>query len=159
MEEYKKIKPFETEILKKISHPNIIKFYEAFEDGVNIYIVLEYCEVGDLEQFMLLSGKPFPEDVARSIIYFTSKALVCLNQSNVCHRDLKPSNIFFSSSFQVRLADFGFARMDVSDEMLMESYCGTPLYMGPELFEGKTEYNRSVDVWSLGVILYHMVFG
>lgn len=77
---------------------------------------------------------------------------------NVVHRDLKLANILISEDFTIKLADFGFAKQAGPDNVL-ESYCGTPLTMAPEILKNQYKYSAKCDMWSLGVILYQMVCG
>jgi serine/threonine protein kinase len=149
----------EIEIMKEIinySHSNIIKCYDVIDDIDVIYIVMEYCDGGDFSS--LLIKKPIKYEYIKYFFQQIISAMVFLHDNKIIHRDIKPKNILILNKNKIlKLADFGFAKhLDTFKRTL--TVCGSPLYMAPEIYQ-KVGYTESVDVWSLGIILYEMVFG
>jgi len=147
----------EIDILKYISHPNIIHLIDVIISERSIYIVLEYCR-GDLSQFLQLYSGGIPESTAVSFTKQLRDALKIFNELGIMHRDLKPQNILLSDlsdSAILKIADFGFAKFA---EDLSSTICGSPMYMAPEIIKNQP-YNESVDLWSLGIILWEMLTG
>ena len=148
----------EIEILRKISHPNIINIFEIFEDYKQYYIICEYCEGGEL--FSIISRKGFfSEKEAAKIIQQILQAVNYLHTNNIIHRDLKPENIIFVSNDKdiIKLIDFGTA-IEVKDKgKKLKKIIGTPYYIAPEVL--KENYNEKCDVWSCGVILFILLCG
>lgn len=145
----------EIEILKGLRHENIVLLLDTFETKTDFCLVIEYCQ-GELFE-ILEEDKSLPEDVIRSIAQQLVSALHYLHSNRIIHRDMKPQNILISHTGVVKLCDFGFARA-MRENTLMTSIKGTPLYMSPELVQ-EQPYNNTVDLWSLGVILYELFVG
>ena len=147
----------EIQICKTLSHPNIVSTLDVVYDksGGNIYLILEYCSGGDLSQF--LKGRAMKEKYVRKFMYQISKGLKYLSDNQILHRDLKPQNILLDEKGDLKIADFGFARY-IDGDTMVETLCGTPLYMAPEIIK-KQKYNEKSDLWSVGVIMYQMLFG
>ncbi|EGR34492.1 protein kinase domain protein [Ichthyophthirius multifiliis] len=148
----------EINILLKLNHPNIIKFYEYKKTQNNVYLIFEYCELGDLENYMKKyhDGR-FPISFAQKVMNQISKAFKEVRRLKIVHRDLKLANILINKDLIVKLSDFGFAK-HFEENILLQSYCGTPITMAPEILK-RQQYNEKCDIWSLGVILYQMIFG
>ncbi|CAD8107158.1 unnamed protein product [Paramecium primaurelia] len=149
----------EIEILRQLDHPNIIKLIDFKRTQNHYYLVFEYCENGDLDAYIRKyspNGK-LPEEEVRRIVQQLAQALQQMYKLRIVHRDLKLANILVSKNFQIKLADFGFAKYMEEDQYLT-SYCGTPLTMAPEILQRK-QYNEKCDVWSVGVIIYQMIYG
>lgn len=149
----------EIDILKYISHPNIIHLIDVVVSGKSIYIILEYCG-GDLSQFLQQNPRGINETVATNFTKQICEALKIFNELGIIHRDLKPQNILMSDISEMatlKIADFGFAKF-ASGEDLSNTVCGSPLYMAPEIMKNQS-YNESVDLWSLGIILWEMLTG
>lgn len=149
----------EIEIMKEMinySHPNIIKCYDVIDDIDVIYIVMEYCDGGDFSS--LLIKKPIKYEYIKYFFQQIIKAMFFLHNNEIIHRDIKPKNILILNKEKIlKLADFGFAKhLDTFKRTL--TVCGSPLYMAPEIYQ-KVGYTEAVDVWSLGIILYEMVYG
>jgi len=148
----------EIEILRKISHPNIINIFEIFEDYKQYYIICEYCEGGEL--FSIISRKGFfSEKEAAKIIQQILQAVNYLHTNNIIHRDLKPENIIFVSNDKdiIKLIDFGTA-IEIKDKgKKLKKVIGTPYYIAPEVL--KENYNEKCDIWSCGVILFILLCG
>lgn len=143
-------------ILRRLDHCNIITIMDSFETEGEFVIVTEYAQ-GDLFQ-ALEDDRYLPEDEVRKIAIQLIQALHMLHSNRIIHRDMKPQNILIGSKQQVKLCDFGFARAISHDASMLTSIKGTPLYMAPELVQEKP-YTYSVDLWSLGVILYELAVG
>lgn len=146
----------EIEILKGLRHENIVLLLDTFETKTEFCMVTDF---GQGELFEILEeDKSLPEDVIRSIAQQLVSALYYLHSNRIIHRDMKPQNILISHGGVVKLCDFGFARAMSSNTLVLTSIKGTPLYMSPELVQ-EQPYNNTVDLWSLGVILYELFVG
>ena len=146
----------EIDILRRLTHPNIVQMLDAFETKSEFCVVTEYAQ-GEL--FEILEDDGFlPEDQVRGIAVQLVSALQYLHSHRIIHRDMKPQNILIGSDRRVKLCDFGFARAMGQNTMVLKSIKGTPLYMAPELVQ-EMPYNHTVDLWSLGVILYELYVG
>ncbi|CAD8070033.1 unnamed protein product [Paramecium primaurelia] len=144
----------EIEISKKLKNKNIVELYDSFKTEKYIYIIFEYCSNGDLE--ILFKKNRFQEAEVKAIFQQIIGGIKYLYQQKVVHRDIKLANIYINQEWIIKLGDFGFAR---NFDNYMQSYCGTPITMAPEIICGKGEYDEKCDIWSLGMILYMMVFG
>ena len=155
----------EINILRLLQHPNIILIKDIKRTQNNIYLILEYCHLGDLENYIekfyydkALRLYHMPEAVVQKIVSQLSEGFKLMRERNIVHRDLKLANILVSKDFVIKLADFGFAKFQENSTMLLESYCGTPITMAPEILK-KHAYNEKCDIWSLGIIIYKMLVG
>lgn len=157
LNKYEKTIKRETEIMKKLNHPYIIKLYDTLIDNntENVYLVMQYCEKGDLAKY--LNKRPLKEKYALKYLKQISEAIKYLLESNILHRDLKPNNILMTNVGNIALTDFGFARYFESD-LLLQTICGSPLYMAPEIIKNK-KYDYKSDLWSIGIIFYEMLMG
>jgi serine/threonine-protein kinase ULK/ATG1 len=142
----------EAKILKKLNHPNIIKLYDIYEDIGEIYIIMEYCE----ETMMKIMELTLTEVKIKYYIKQLVDGLYYLQKKNIVHRDIKPANILLKNDI-IKIADFGFARMLNDSTSMMDTICGSPLYMAPEILF-KTKYSSKSDLWSVGVIIYQMIY-
>ena len=146
-------KYFESEIecMKKMHHVNIIKFYEVIKRRKNeIYMILEYCDNGDLSEY-IDNGQTLHDS---KFYYEILDALQYLYKKDILHRDIKPQNILIHN-WTIKLSDFGFAKT-FERNTLITTFCGSPLYMAPEIINTR-EYNCTSDIWSLGVVLYELL--
>jgi len=149
----------EINILRELNHPNIVRQYETFTDESNskLYIVMEYCENGDLDKLILQNknnNKIIDEQLIWDILIQTLNALKYIhNDKNIIHRDIKPSNIFLDKNYNIKLGDFGLSRKYFNE--YANTILGTPLYMAPELLE-KKKYNVEADIWALGCSIYEI---
>ncbi|KAI1713213.1 protein kinase domain-containing protein [Ditylenchus destructor] len=147
----------EIQVLKHIKHPHIIKLYQVMETKAMIYLVTEYAPNGEI--FDLISKqRRLTEDNAREKFWQIISAVQYLHNFNIVHRDLKAENLLLDSNFQIKLADFGFSNFYNKSETL-NTFCGSPPYAAPEVFEGKRYAGPEIDIWSLGVVLYVLVCG
>ncbi|NXQ14283.1 NEK3 kinase, partial [Peucedramus taeniatus] len=146
----------EAVLLAKMKHPNIVAFKESFEADGHLYIVMEYCDDGDLMQkIKQQGGNLFPED--RILHWFVQMCLAVkhIHDKRVLHRDIKSKNVFLTQSGKVKLGDFGSARLLAHPMSYACTYVGTPYYVPPEIWES-LPYNNKSDIWSLGCILYEL---
>ena len=130
--------------------------HDAFETENEFCVVMEYAQ-GELFE-VLEDDRTLPELEVKEIARQLVSALHYLHTNRVIHRDMKPQNVLVGANKVVKLCDFGFARSIRSQSMVMTSIKGTPLYMAPELVQ-EQPYNHTVDLWSLGVILYELFVG
>ncbi|XP_051854398.1 serine/threonine-protein kinase Nek2 isoform X1 [Antechinus flavipes] len=155
----------EVNLLRELKHPNIVRYYDRIIDRSNttLYIVMEYCEGGDLASVITKCTKErhySDEDfVLRVMTQLTLALKECHRRSDgghtVLHRDLKPANVFLDSKKNVKLGDFGLARILNHDTSFAKTFVGTPYYMSPEQMN-RMSYNEKSDIWSLGCLLYEL---
>jgi serine/threonine protein kinase len=150
---------YEIDIYKKLDHPNIIKLYDVIRNETKhrIYIILEYCENGTLHE--LITKKQLTE--LQILDYFTQlrNAFKYMTICRIMHRDLKPQNLLICNDYKtIKLGDFGFAKEIGSENDMVETLCGSPLFMAPEIIM-REKYTMKADLWSLGLILYKLIYG
>ncbi|XP_051025826.1 serine/threonine-protein kinase Nek3 [Acomys russatus] len=146
----------EAVLLAKMKHPNIVAFKESFEAEGYLYIVMEYCDGGDLMQrIKQQKGKLFPEDTILNWFIQICLGVNHIHKKRVLHRDIKSKNVFLTQNGKVKLGDFGSARLLSSPMAFACTYVGTPYYVPPEIWEN-LPYNNKSDIWSLGCILYEL---
>lgn len=149
----------EIQILKSLENVNIVKFYESIEDSNYLYLVFEYVKGGSLFDYLNSKpGKKVNEKEARRIFSQIVKAIQYCHHKNVVHRDLKLDNILLDENKNMKIIDFGFAVV-VNTVCKLNLFCGTSLYMAPEIINRQDYWGPPVDIWSLGVILYTMLSG
>uniref|UniRef100_A0A8D8YNW0 Serine/threonine-protein kinase ULK3 n=1 Tax=Cacopsylla melanoneura TaxID=428564 RepID=A0A8D8YNW0_9HEMI len=146
----------EIKVLKLLHHEHIVSMIDFLWDERYVYIVLEYCDGGDLSSLIKSSETKLSEFQVQRFVRQLVLALKYLREHNVCHLDLKPQNILIKNN-RLKLGDFGFARFLLPSDN-SASLQGSPLYMAPEILAG-AEYNASADLWSLGVLTYEALFG
>ncbi|XP_050445773.1 serine/threonine-protein kinase ULK3 [Cataglyphis hispanica] len=148
----------EIKLLNVLKHEHIVEMKDFFWDEGHIYIVMEYCDGGDLSRFIKKKHK-LPENVCRRFLQQLALALRYLRDHNVCHMDLKPQNLLLTRKPQLvlKVGDFGFAQY-LSNSEHKFAIRGSPLYMAPEMLL-KHKYDARVDLWSVGVIMYECLFG
>ncbi|RMZ55181.1 hypothetical protein APUTEX25_005459 [Auxenochlorella protothecoides] len=146
----------EIDILRTMRHEHIIQMLDAFETATDFCVVTEFAQ-GELFQ-ILEDDRSLSEGVVRDVARQLVAALHYLHSHRIIHRDMKPQNILLSAAGTVKLCDFGFARSLSAHTLMVTSVKGTPLYMAPELVQERP-YNHTVDLWSLGVILYELYVG
>ena len=148
----------EIEILKDINHEHIVKLRDFQWDNNNVFLVLEYCSGGDLSMFLRKYVR-LPERIARKFLRQLGLALQFIHSQSIAHMDLKPQNLLLYSKNDptLKVGDFGFAQQLLGKEG-RDNLRGSPLYMAVEMFCSDS-YDASVDLWSVGVILYETLFG
>jgi len=146
----------EFSLLRKLDHKNIIKLHDIIIDknSHNMYLALDYYKNGDLSKF--LNNRSLKEKFAKKYMFQLRDGIQYLFSKNIIHRDLKPQNILLDDNFNLIITDFGLAKHFQNNEM-METMCGSPLYMAPEIMK-RENYSIQSDLWSLGVILYQMLY-
>lgn len=147
----------EVRIMKLLDHPNIVKLFEVIETEKTLYLVMEYASGGEVFDYLVAHGR-MKEKEARSKFRQIISAVQYCHQKNIVHRDLKAENLLLDADMNIKIADFGFSNEFVPGNKL-DTFCGSPPYAAPELFQGKKYDGPEVDVWSLGVILYTLVSG
>lgn len=149
----------ELSFLSSVECPNIIRLFDVFEAENSIFLVLEFCDGGDLASYIRNHGR-VQECVARKFMKQIGAGLEVLRMRRIIHRDLKPENILLSTMENdpiLKIADFGLSRM-LNPNDLAETVCGSPFYMAPEILQFKN-YDDKVDMWSLGAILFELLNG
>ena len=149
----------ETHILHELDHPNIVKYFETFEDLNYVYIVTEYCPKGDLFDMMKRKVEKdgcFNEAEAANILQTLLKAVNHCHNLGITHRDIKPENIMIGDDDNLKLIDFGLSKQ-VTRGGSLHGAVGSVYYISPDVFN-KT-YSNKWDIWALGVILYTLLWG
>uniref|UniRef100_A0A3P8YUF4 non-specific serine/threonine protein kinase n=1 Tax=Esox lucius TaxID=8010 RepID=A0A3P8YUF4_ESOLU len=147
----------EVQIMKLLNHPHIIKLYQVMETKDMLYIVTEYARNGEMFDYLTSNGR-MSEDKARKKFWQILQAVDYCHRHHIVHRDLKTENLLLDANMNIKLADFGFGNFYKTGEPL-STWCGSPPYAAPEVFEGKEYEGPQLDVWSLGVVLYVLVCG
>ena len=149
----------ERDLMVKINSPFIVNIKSAFQDDTNLYLVSEFMQGGDMF-FHMHDGQIviFSHDKTRFYILELVLALESLHKNNMVYRDLKPENILLDSKGHVKLTDFGLSKILEDEDDKAFTLCGTPQYLAPEVLL-KKGYDKMVDWWSLGCVLYEMLMG
>ncbi|XP_068154069.1 serine/threonine-protein kinase par-1 isoform X3 [Drosophila tropicalis] len=147
----------EVQIMSSVQHPNIIHIYEVFENREKMVLVMEFAAGGELYDY-LSERKVLTEEEARRIFRQVATAVYYCHKHKICHRDLKLENILLDEQGNAKIADFGLSNV-FDDQRLLGTFCGSPLYASPEIVEGTPYQGPEVDCWSLGVLLYTLVYG
>uniref|UniRef100_A0A8C4EC98 non-specific serine/threonine protein kinase n=1 Tax=Dicentrarchus labrax TaxID=13489 RepID=A0A8C4EC98_DICLA len=147
----------EVQIMKLLNHPHIIKLYQVMETKDMLYIVTEYAKNGEMFDHLTSNGR-MSEDEARKKFWQILTAVDYCHRHHIVHRDLKTENLLLDANMNIKLADFGFGNFYNAGEPL-STWCGSPPYAAPEVFEGKEYEGPQLDIWSLGVVLYVLVCG
>nr|XP_012312652.1 serine/threonine-protein kinase Nek1 isoform X4 [Aotus nancymaae] len=146
----------EVAVLANMKHPNIVQYRESFEENGSLYIVMDYCEGGDLfKRINAQKGVLFQEDQILDWFVQICLALKHVHDRKILHRDIKSQNIFLTKDGTIQLGDFGIARVLNSTVELARTCIGTPYYLSPEICENKP-YNNKSDIWALGCVLYEL---
>ncbi|XP_039172720.1 CDPK-related kinase 5 isoform X2 [Eucalyptus grandis] len=150
----------EVKILRALSgHTNLVRFYDAFEDPDNVYVVMELCEGGELLDRILSRGGKYSEDDAKAVVVQILNVVAFCHLQGVVHRDLKPENFLYTlkdENSQLKAIDFGLSDFVRPDEKLND-IVGSAYYVAPEVLH--RSYSTEADVWSIGVIAYILLCG
>ncbi|XP_069500771.1 MAP/microtubule affinity-regulating kinase 4 isoform X2 [Ambystoma mexicanum] len=147
----------EVRIMKGLNHPNIVKLFEVIETEKTLYLVMEYASGGEVFDYLVSHGRMKEKEARAKFRQIVSAVHYC-HQKNIVHRDLKAENLLLDADANIKIADFGFSNEFTLGSKL-DTFCGSPPYAAPELFQGKKYDGPEVDIWSLGVILYTLVSG
>lgn len=151
----------EIAILRKVGqHPNIVSMEDFRDDQKHFYIIMELCEGGDLFSKIVETGN-YSELQASKTCRQLASALKFIHEKNITHRDLKPENILLTTddlNAQIKVADFGLSKLMKPNQEIMKTVCGTWAYCAPEVLE-KNDYQKCVDCWTLGVLMYILLSG
>ncbi|XP_071139970.1 uncharacterized protein [Mytilus edulis] len=145
----------EVSILAMLMHPNIVSYYDSFEEDGVLMIEIEYADGGTLSQYLSQRDKPLEEREILVMFQQIVSAIKHIHEQNILHRDLKTANIFLTKEGIIKIGDFGISKMMSSANKGANTVLGTPYYISPEMCEGKQYYDKS-DIWALGCILYEM---
>ena len=150
----------EVEIMSKIRHPNVVRYFESWTDNRNtLSILMEFCESGDLDQLIKSRKRPFKELRIWRILSQIFSGLAHLHENRILHRDMKPSNVLLSRNSEgeevVKIGDLGVARTLGSQSDFAKTIVGTPYYLSPELCEDRP-YDEKSDVWAVGCIAFEL---
>ena len=158
----------EIELLKKLNHPNIVKYYKSFTQNNKIYIIMEYFDNGDLQSY--IKALKFDKDKKNqnkgeiwNIFYQCMQGLNYLHSTGVVHRDIKPQNIFMTKNKIIKIGDFGVSAKFKNIETLRKinslrgTFAGTPSFMAPEILKNQP-YDEKVDIFSMGCVFYEIIF-
>ncbi|GAA6032758.1 hypothetical protein JCM8097_000777 [Rhodosporidiobolus ruineniae] len=144
----------EREMLERVRHPFLVNLWGTFKDSKNLYMVMDFVAGGELFS-LLRKSQRFPDPVAKFFAAEVALALDYLHSLDIIYRDLKPENILLGADGHVKITDFGFAK-HVPD--ITWTLCGTPDYLAPEIVQSRG-YNKSVDWYALGVLMFEMLAG
>ncbi|XP_027961581.1 serine/threonine-protein kinase SIK3 isoform X6 [Eumetopias jubatus] len=147
----------EVQIMKMLCHPHIIRLYQVMETERMIYLVTEYASGGEIFDHLVAHGRMAEKEARRKFKQIVAAVYFC-HCRNIVHRDLKAENLLLDANLNIKIADFGFSNLFTPGQLL-KTWCGSPPYAAPELFEGKEYDGPKVDIWSLGVVLYVLVCG
>ncbi|XP_039206517.1 serine/threonine-protein kinase SIK2 isoform X2 [Crotalus tigris] len=147
----------EVQIMKMLDHPHIIKLYQVMETKSMLYLVTEYAKNGEIFDYLANRGRLSETDARRKFWQILSAVEYC-HSRKIVHRDLKAENLLLDNNMNIKIADFGFGNFYKSGEPLT-TWCGSPPYAAPEVFEGQQYEGPQLDIWSMGVVLYVLVCG
>jgi len=135
----------EVEVMKLVSHPNIVKLYQVMETKSMLYLVSEYAPHGEIFEYIARHGR-MSEALARRKFWQMVRAVEYCHSRRVVHRDLKAENLLLDSNMNIKIADFGFSNY-WSPSSKLTTWCGSPPYAAPEVFEGQQYQGPEIDVW------------
>ncbi|CAH2008396.1 unnamed protein product [Acanthoscelides obtectus] len=154
-----KFLPRELKIVANIKHPNIVQVYQVIDTKQSVYMLMDFCEKGDLLEYIRMHG-PFAVEKCKSIFKQVVDAVHYLHNLDVAHRDIKCENVFLTQKGSAKLGDFGFSRYckdKAGEDLMSNTFCGSKAYAAPEILRGQFYDPKKYDIWSLGVVLYVML--
>lgn len=147
----------ERNVMSIANHPFIVKLNFAFQTEDKLFLILDYCEGGDLAEYLQMEKK-FNEPRAKTYICEILLAIEELHRKDIIFRDLKPDNIVLDKEGHCLLTDFGLSKEGIMDNAMSKSFCGSYAYLAPEMIK-RSGHGKSVDWYLLGVVLYEMLVG
>jgi len=148
----------EIKILSIMDHPNIIKTYKITETAKNYYIIMEYCEGGELFDY-IVEKERLDESEASIFFYQLINSLEYIHSKGIAHRDLKPENLLLTKNKKIKIIDFGLSNYFGGDTSPLQTPCGSPSYASPEIIRGELYNGFRIDIWASGIILFAMLCG
>ena len=148
----------EIKILSIMDHPNIIKTYKITETAKNYYIIMEYCEGGELFDY-IVEKERLDESEASIFFYQLINSLEYIHSKGIAHRDLKPENLLLTKNKKIKIIDFGLSNYFGGDTSPLQTPCGSPSYASPEIIKGELYNGFRIDIWASGIILFAMLCG
>ncbi|KAJ3431375.1 cbl-interacting serine/threonine-protein kinase [Anaeramoeba flamelloides] len=148
----------EISIMKMISHKHVVELMDVLVSKTRIYLVFELLKGGELFYKIANNGK-FSEKVARFYFQQLIIGLEFVHSQGICHRDLKPENILLGDDDNLKISDFGLSALKTEKEDLLQTACGTPNYVAPEVIVGEGYDGQAADIWSCGIILFVFLAG
>ncbi|BFZ14559.1 hypothetical protein BsWGS_17598 [Bradybaena similaris] len=148
----------EVAIQFRLKHPSVLELYDVFQDSNYVYLILELCHKGQMQQYLDSHAKTLTEDEARAVMQQVIDGILYLHSHGIVHRDLSLANLLLTKDFNVKISDFGVSTTLDDPNQKHFTMCGTPNYMSPEIVT-RSAHGQETDVWSLGVMLYVCLVG
>lgn len=148
----------EVAIHSRLKHPSVVELYNYFEDRQYVYLVVEYCQGGELQSYLQARGEPLDEAEASHLLRQIVDGMIYLHSHCILHRDLSLSNLLLTQDLHVKIADFGLATQLKNPWERHTTLCGTPNFISPEV-ASRDSHGLEADVWSLGVMLHTFLMG
>ena len=146
-------------MLSQFNHPNVISVSEIFQDKEAYYTVMEYCEGGELLNYIAIN-KYLSEEKSSFFYYQLINGLEYIHSLGIVHRDLKPENLLLNEDNILKIIDFGLSNyFKQNQEQLLETFCGSPCYASPEMLSRNNYDGFKIDIWATGIILFAMLCG
>lgn len=142
----------------RLSNPNVLQLIDASEDKNYVYLILEYCEKGDLSHLLKQRRAPFDEEETRSYMRQVVAGMTYLHNNKIMHRDISLGNLLINKDGVLKIADFGLAKQNNTPEEKNITMCGTPNFICPEI-ASRAEHGPEADVWSMGVLMFTLLTG